>query len=29
MDSIREFVYLEAENLDWDEPRPKPNNNMV
>ena len=27
MDSIREFSYLEAENLDWDEPRPKANNN--
>ena len=26
MDSIREFSYLEAGNLDWDEPRPKANN---
>ena len=27
MDSIREFSYLEAGNLDWDEPRSKANNN--
>ena len=27
MDTIREFSYLEAGNLDWNEPRPKANNN--
>ena len=27
MDSIQGFSYLEAGNLDWDEPRPKVNNN--
>ena len=29
MDSIREFSYLEAENLDWDKPRPEANNNNM
>ena len=27
VESIREFSYLEEGNLDWDEPRPKANNN--